>query len=248
MLDAAFKALTQMMTPPFRSVLLKSAGLAIAVLIVIGILLQRLLVWLTGTGGQWIEGTLGSTAHYPVEIVGWLLAIAVTFGLFAGVIFLMPAVTSLTASFFADEIAERVEKEHYIADPPGKALPVVRAALEGIKIALLALIVYLCALPFLFFGIGAVVFFFVTAYLLGREYFELAAMRFHSVDEAKAIRRANRGTVFAAGCFIAAFVSIPIVNLATPLFGVAFMVHMHKRLTGGPRRELLRPAKVGRPL
>ena len=102
MLDAAFKALTQMMTPPFRSVLLKSAGLAIAVLIVIGILLQRLLVWLTGTGGQWIEGTLGSTAHYPVEIVGWLLAIAVTFGLFAGVIFLMPAVTSLTASFFAE--------------------------------------------------------------------------------------------------------------------------------------------------
>ena len=31
--------------------------------------------------------------------------------------------------------------------------------------------------------------------------------------------------------FIAAFVSIPIVNLATPLFGTAFMVHMHKRLS-----------------
>jgi CysZ protein len=35
-----------------------------------------------------------------------------------------------------------------------------------------------------------------------------------------------------AGMFIAAFVSIPIVNLATPLFGMAFMVHMHKRLSG----------------
>lgn len=249
MLDAAFKALAQMMTPPFRSILLKSAGLAIAVLIVIGILLQRLLVWLTGTGGQWVEGTFGATAHYPVEIVGWLLAIAVTFGLFAGAIFLMPAVTSLTASFFADEIAEHVEKQHYIADPPGKALPVVRAAFEGIKIALLALIVYLCALPFLLFaGLGAVIFFVATAYLLGREYFELAAMRFHPIDEAKAIRRAHRGTVFAAGCFIAAFVSIPIVNLATPLFGVAFMVHMHKRLAGGPRRELLELAQVRRPI
>ena len=31
--------------------------------------------------------------------------------------------------------------------------------------------------------------------------------------------------------FIAAFVSIPVVNLATPLFGMAFMVHMHKRLS-----------------
>ena len=32
------------------------------------------------------------------------------------------------------------------------------------------------------------------------------------------------------GLFIAAFVSIPVLNLATPLFGVAFMVHLHKRL------------------
>ena len=27
---------------------------------------------------------------------------------------------------------------------------------------------------------------------------------------------------------------IPIVNLATPLFAMAMMVHMHKRLSGGP--------------
>ena len=81
-------------------------------------------------------------------------------------------------------------------------------------------------------GLGLFVFFFATAYLLGREYFELAAMRFRPVAEAKAMRRANAATVFTAGCFIAAFVSIPIVNLATPLFGMAFMVHMHKRLSG----------------
>jgi uncharacterized protein involved in cysteine biosynthesis len=41
---------------------------------------------------------------------------------------------------------------------------------------------------------------------------------------------------------IAAFVSIPIVNLATPLFGMALMVHMHKRLSG-PRPELIEPAR-----
>jgi uncharacterized protein involved in cysteine biosynthesis len=35
--------------------------------------------------------------------------------------------------------------------------------------------------------------------------------------------------------FIAAFVSIPLLNLATPLFGIALMVHMHKRLTRGRR-------------
>ena len=41
-----------------------------------------------------------------------------------------------------------------------------------------------------------------------------------------------------AGAFIAAFVSIPILNLATPLFGMAFMTHMHKKIAG-PRRELI---------
>jgi CysZ protein len=44
---------------------------------------------------------------------------------------------------------------------------------------------------------------------------------------------------------IAAFVSIPIVNLATPLFGMAFMVHMHKRLSG-PRPELIEPSRKTR--
>ena len=87
-------------------------------------------------------------------------------------------------------------------------------------------------MPFLLFaGLGLVIMFVATAYLLGREYFQLAAMRFRPPAEAKAMRRANRGTVFLAGLFIAAFVSIPIVNLATPLFAMAFMVHMHKRLS-----------------
>jgi len=77
---------------------------------------------------------------------------------------------------------------------------------------------------------------------LGREYFELAAMRFRPPGEAKAMRKHNAVLVFTAGLVIAAFVSIPIVNLATPLFGMAFMVHMHKRLSG-PRPELIEPQR-----
>ena len=107
------------------------------------------------------------------------------------------------------------------------------------KAALIALVVYLCAVPFLIFaGLGAAIFFFATTYILGRQYFELAAMRFHPAREAKALRLAHRGTIFAAGMFIAGFVSLPIINLATPLFGMAFMVHMHKRLMAGPARYI----------
>jgi uncharacterized protein involved in cysteine biosynthesis len=160
----------------------------------------------------------------------------------------MPAITSLVASFFVDDVADIVEREHYPAERPGTALPLGFAVWEGGKTALLTIAVYLIALPFVFFaGIGFIVFFIATAWLLGREYFELAAMRFRSPADAKEMRRQNATTVFTAGLFIAAFVSIPIVNLATPLFGMAFMVHMHKKLSG-PRPELIEPARVKTPV
>jgi CysZ protein len=112
-------------------------------------------------------------------------------------------------------------------------LPLWRAIIEGGKTALLAIVVYLCAVPFLFVaGLGAVIFFLATAWLLGRIYFELAAMRFHSPNETKALRRRNAATVYVGGLLIALFVSIPIINLATPLFAMALMVHLHKRIGG----------------
>jgi len=232
MLDAVFKAVGQMFSQPFRVVLLKSMGLAVVLLTLVVIVLFRLLEWLSGAGMDWLEAMIGPAAHGPLAVLGWIVAIALTFGLFAGAVLLMPAVTALVASFFADEIAELVERSHYPADPPGVALPLWLATVEGAKTALLAIAVYLCALPFfLFAGAGAVVFFIATAWLLGREYFQLAGMRFLPPAEAKALRRRHHATVFTAGLFIAGFVSIPILNLATPLFGIALMVHTHKRLT-----------------
>jgi len=242
MLDAAFKALAQMFTPPFRSVLLKSAGLALALLAVVVIVLHRLVFWLTGTGEHWAEGALGATAHEPLRWLGWLVVLALGSGLVAGAVVLMPAVTALVASFFTDEIAGKVEGSHYPLDAPGVDVPLPRAILEGVKTAGLAIILYICCVPFVIFaGFGALLLFVANAWLLGRVYFDLAAMRFHPVREAKMLRRMHGGTVFVAGLFIAGFVLIPIVNLATPLFGTAFMVHMHKRLTRTRQAELLAP-------
>ena len=232
MFNAAIDALADMVSPPLRAVLWKSIGLALALIIVIGIALDRLIVHLVGAGGASVETTLGPHAHLPVDALAWLLSIAAGLGILAGGVFLMPAVTAVVASFFADQIGEAVERAHYPADPPGKALPIAVAIWEGLKTALLAIVIYLCAASLLLFaGIGAVIFFFATAYILGREYFELAAMRFRPPVEAKALRRRNATTVYVAGCLIAAFVSIPIVNLATPLFAMALMVRVHKRVT-----------------
>jgi uncharacterized protein involved in cysteine biosynthesis len=232
MLDAAAKAIVQMFSPALRAVLWKSIALALALILGVAVVLYRLIVWLVGTGGASVETTFGPHAHWPVEALAWLLSIAAGLSIVVGSVMLMPAVTAVVASFFADQIAEGVERTNYPADPPGTALSLWRASYEGIKTALLAIIVYVCAVPFLLFaGLGAIIFFLATAWLLGREYFELAAMRFRPPAEAKALRKQNAATVYVGGLLIAAFVSIPIVNLATPLFAMALMVHVHKRLS-----------------
>jgi CysZ protein len=249
MLDAAIKALSQILSPPMRSILWRSIGLALVLITVLAIGLQRLLSWFATSGEVWLDGMLGPGFDTPINVLAWIVSIAAGLGVVLGAVFLMPAITSLVASVFVDEVADHVELKHNPAERPGTALPLGRAMTEGVKTALLTILVYLIALPFVFLaGAGFLAFFIATAWLLGREYFELAAMRFRSPAEAKAMRKENAARVFTAGLIIAAFVSIPIVNLATPLFGMAFMVHMHKRLSGS-RPELIEPArKTGMPV
>ncbi len=243
MLDAAIKALSQLFTPPLRAVLMKAVGLALLLIVIIGIVLNRIFSALAASGATWAEQASGVAPHAAWATLAWVLSIMASLGIITGALFLMPAVTAFVGSFFVDEVADAVERDTYPAEPPGKALPLLRALIEGVKFSLLALVIYLCALPFIFFaGVGVIVLFLANAYLLGRQYFEFAAMRFRSVHEAKALRKANAPYVFLAGMVIAVFVSIPLVNLATPIFAMAYMVHIHKRMSG-PRLELIEPRR-----
>src|SRR5882762_2970553 len=168
MLDAAVKALSQILSPPMRSILWRSIGLALVLITVLAVGLQRLLSWFAVYGEDWAEAMVGPGFHTPLNILAWIVSIAAGLGVVVGAVFLMPAITSLVASVFVDEIADHVEREHYPAEPPLTALPFVFVA-----------------------GAGFIAFFIATAWLLGREYFELAAMRFRGPAEAKAMRKAN---------------------------------------------------------
>jgi CysZ protein len=242
MIEAAVSAIAQMFTAPLRAVLLKAIGLALLLIVLIGLALQRLFAAMAERGATWAEQAYGVVPHGAWNVLVWALSIMAGLGIVTGALFLMPAVTAFVGSFFVDEIADAVERSDYPAEPPGRDLPVVRAMIEGVKTALLAILVYVVALPFLLFGIGVLVLFLASAYLLGREYFELAAMRFRPPEDAKALRKRHAAYIFGAGMIVALFVSIPIVNLATPIFAMAFMVHIHKKLSG-PRPELLAPAR-----
>jgi CysZ protein len=233
MFAAAGKAFVQLFSLPFRRVLLKSIGLALLLMIVISISLHHAVAVLAAQGASWATGTDWGPL-WAWNILVWIVSFAAGLGIFAGAIFLMPAITAFVGSFFVDEIAEIVERSYYPNDPAGHALPLWRALIEGLKTAILAIAVYLCAAPLLLFaGLGFVVMFLANAYLLGREYFLLAAMRFRTPAEARRMRRVHRASIFLSGMLIAFIVSIPVLNLVTPLFAMAFMVHVHKRMSGG---------------
>jgi CysZ protein len=216
MIQAALLALRDAVSPPFRSVLLKSVGLAILLLVVLGIGLQALVAHLIDLQNQ------------SVELIATIIA---SLGIVVGLIFLVPPVTSAMAGIFLDEIAGIVERTSYPADPPGRDLPLSQSIPASLRFFGIVVLVNLGALVLLLVpGINVVIFLIANGYLLGREYFELAAARFRSVEAAKALRRHHAAEVFFAGILIAGFVAIPIVNLATPLVATAFMVHLHKRI------------------
>ncbi|MGH6742085.1 MAG: sulfate transporter family protein, partial [Bradyrhizobium sp.] len=160
MIDAAGKALSQILSPPMRTILWRSIGLALVLITVLAIGLQRLLSWFATSGEGWAEAMLGPNFHTALNVLSWLVSIAAGFGVVVGGIFLMPAITSLIAGFFVDGVADLVEREYYPAEQPGMALPITVATIEGVKIALLTILVYLIALPFVFLaGAGFLIFF-----------------------------------------------------------------------------------------
>ncbi len=233
LIEAAFAAWRQVLSGPLRRILWRSLALTLGLLALLWFGLTRLF-------GYYLKGHPLSVDYPILDGFAFFLAGA---GLLVAFIYVLPAVSALVASFFLDDAAEIVERTDFVGEPSGQALPAGRALLYGVRFALLALLVNLAALTLFFVPVVNIfAFFAANAYLLGREYFELAAMRFRPPAEAKAMRRDNAGTIFTAGLFIAAFVSIPIVNLATPIFAMAFMVHMHKRLSG-PQPELIEPAR-----
>jgi CysZ protein len=222
LVSCAWRALNQIFSPPFRSVLWKSLALTVVLLAIVWLAITRFFSW-------WLSGVTAVENHPAIETYAVLLA---GVGLVVGLGYLIPAVSMLVASFFLDDVAEKVERTDYPADEPGRALPTGTALAEAAKFALTMLGVNLIALLFVFIpGVNLAAFFIANAYLLGREYFALAAGRFRPLPEVAELRRRHPGTILAAGVLIAAFVVVPVLNLLTPLFGTALMVHLHKQLT-----------------
>jgi len=229
LIQSVFAAAREVFSPALRRILWKSIGLTVALLALVWLGLTKLFdIFLTNHD---------LSASYPIiDSFAFFLA---GFGLFVALIYLLPAITAIVAGYFLDDVAEVVERDDYPADRPGEPLPFGKAILYGLRFAGLSLMVNLVALLLFFIpGINIGVFFIANAYLLGREYFELAAGRFWPTEDVTRLRMENRGTVLAAGAVLAGLVLVPVLNLITPIFGAVMMVHLHKRIAHDPARRM----------
>ncbi|MCS0494685.1 sulfate transporter family protein [Ancylobacter mangrovi] len=217
MLQDAVRSFVQTFSREYRRFLWRSIILAVGLLVALGIGSYYALTYFVSLQWDWANVTLDILAAV---------------GIFAGAVFLVPPVTSLIAGLFVDEVAEQVEANEFNDIQVGRALPAGRALVLSLRFFGLTLAVNLVALLLLLVpGVNIVVFYVANGYLLGREYFQLAALRFRTEDEAALVRRHHGLAVFAAGMIIALVVSVPILNLITPIFATIFMVRLHKRLT-----------------
>lgn len=147
-------------------------------------------------------------------------------------ILLLPTVAMIVGGILFDIAADRVEKLRFPNDPPGRNIPVGEAIWNTVKIAVPALFINLACLPlFLIPGVNLIVFLSVNAFLMSREYFSIAALRFHPWTEVKAMRKRHGAAIFAAGLTCAALLLVPIAQFLAPLYGAALMVRLHKALS-----------------
>lgn len=142
-------------------------------------------------------------------------------------VFLMVPVAAGFSGLFAERVSDAVEEIHY---PQARGLPVDfwDGLLESLAVmgAVIAVtLVTLILTPFLG-PLASVLYFAGNGWLLGREFFQMAARRHLHEPQASTLRRSLGVRVTLLGVLIAMMLVVPIVNLAGPVMAAAGFTHL----------------------
>jgi uncharacterized protein involved in cysteine biosynthesis len=147
---------------------------------------------------------------------------------------LMVPVAAAVVGFFLDDIAAAVEARHYPALPPVQPLGLSEQVADSARFLALvvavnavALVIYLTVPP-----LAPFVFWIVNGFLLGKEYFQLVAMRRLGRAGGLALAQRHFWRIWIAGTLMAIPLSVPLLNLVVPIVGVAVFTHQFHRLAG----------------
>ena len=223
------KSIAQFDDPKFRRVLWRGMGLTIALLIAACLLVNFGINQLLSSA--WAANLIGDQSWLGalINIGGVLFTIALS-------IWLMVPVTSAIIALFLDEVAQAVEARHYPHLPKQTATKLQDQILVGIRFLGILLLANIGALilsmivPLL----GPFVFWATNGYLMGREYFQMAAMRRLPSAQAQELFQRHQGSIWTAGILMAIPMSIPLVGLFIPILGAATFTHQFERLRALP--------------
>lgn len=225
-------ALGQLGDARFRRVLLLGLGLTIGLLAAITVALFWLAGWLMPDSFAlpWV-GEVGGLD----TAVSWLMVVLM---LVLSVVLMVPVAAAFTG-IFLDDVAAAVEDRHYPHLPPVDAVPLGETIRDSIGFFGVVVAVNLVALLLFFFvgPLAPMLFWAVNGYLLGREYFQMAAIRRLGREGANRLRARHAGQVWLAGTLMAVPLSVPLINLLIPVIGAASFTHMVHRLSGERRRR-----------
>lgn len=228
MIQSFAKAIAQLSDPALRRVIWRA-------------LLGAVVIFALLCAGGWLA--VAQLRLTEIGAVNTLLEILGGLAVFVLAILLYPASVTALVGLFLEDVAEAVERRHFPQLPPARAPGVAEQAWAGLRFAFIALALNVVALPLylaLLFvpPLNLFVFYGVNGYLVGREYFELAASRRLPPEEVTELRRANRWRVFLTGVATAFLLTVPLVNLVAPIIGTAAMVHLFEALRRGARAGL----------
>lgn len=217
MIQALFRAVAALSEPPLRRVIGLSLALAVLTFAVLWLGIAVLLYETSLFAWRPLDWLLDLLGGALVLLLSWLL---------------FPSVVTLVTGFFLDRVAAAVEALEYPGQPPPRTQPIAEMLKASGRLMLLTLLLNLLALPLYLFlpGINVFLFLALNGYLLGREYFEVVALRRLEPQPARALRHRFGGRVFLGGVLIAGLFALPLVNLVAPVIATAFMVHLFEGL------------------
>ena len=219
-------ALAQIGDPRFTRVLLLGLGLTLALLGATYAGVFYLVSWAVGDA---LTLPLIGEVTWVNDLLGWS-SLVLMMGLS---VFLMVPVASAFISFFLEQIADAVEDRYYPGLPPVPGVPFFDSLRDaaGFLIVILAVNLAALLLYLIFAPLALFIFWGVNGFLLGREYFTLAAMRRVGRDRARQLRRRNMATIWIAGVLMAVPLTVPILNLIVPIVGAATFTHLFHMIT-----------------
>ena len=218
------RSIYQLFDPKIQKIVFRAGLISFVIFLIVVTGTHFLLERISVTGIDWIDG--------PITILGTAAA-------FICGLFIFPSLAGLIISFQLNQVASAVEERYYpyLGDVRDEALSeIIGYALRFTFLSLaLNLLILIIAVPALLSTILLAplipfVFFIINGYLIGREYFELVAVRRLDPPAVRALRIRYKRRIWRYGIVIGILMVVPLINWLMPVIAAAYMVHNFERI------------------